>query len=171
MASLRMSVPIFIEYDDDVAKTLEMARRVANVVAFVGYNHGDPITSATELQRKVYGLVKGALSSRMTITIIQQVAGTYAHVKNMGETIDQPLGYTKKIAVFMIGKQGRDARIQRDGTLSIWTVKGRKQLRYCLYDQELFERATSFRNLVIEENQGRLIGQLGFEYRPRWELR
>ena len=45
----------------------------------------------------------------------------------------KPVGvcrFNRPAALFLVGERGRDADFRADGTLSIWTVAGRKRIAY-----------------------------------------
>src|SRR5205085_12539216 len=92
-------------------------------------NEGKPL-GALALQRLMYTEVKGLLSAQMTISAIRTVAGAYQSAKSNKKPAARPFLFKKARALFLIGNRGRDADFRTDGTLSIWTVGGRKYLSY-----------------------------------------
>jgi IS605 OrfB family transposase len=140
-----------------------------------------------ELQRAVYQDVKGALSSQMTITALRLVAGADAAAKRnrvrrvqaevrrkarceaKGWTyqarVSKPLGvcrFERPAALFLVGARGRDADFRADGTLSIWTVQGRKRLNYTvpLALRPLFDAAQEIDSVTVIERRGKLYGRV-----------
>jgi len=108
--------------------------------------NGGALVGAVDLQRQVYGRVKGTLNSQMTITALRLVVGAYASVaRNRARRLKAEerrkkrflaKGWTYKpctikrmgvcrfermAAMFLVGVRGRDADFRKDGTLSIWT--------------------------------------------------
>ena len=65
-------------------------------------------------------------------------------------------------ALFLIGKRGRDADFRRDGTLSVWTVAGRKRLAYTVpaVFQDRLREAVEIDSVTVVERQGRLLGRV-----------
>ncbi len=59
--------------------TLSAFRDVQNAVTGDAF-HGGALVGAVDLQRQVYGRVKGTLNSQMTITALRLVVGAYASV-------------------------------------------------------------------------------------------
>ncbi|WP_040442163.1 RNA-guided endonuclease InsQ/TnpB family protein [Ktedonobacter racemifer] len=64
--------------------------------------------------------------------------------------------------MFLVGKRGRDADFRRDGTLSIWTVAGRKHLTYSIPQdfKTAFEKALEIDSLTVIKRDGKLIGRV-----------
>jgi hypothetical protein len=91
------------------------------------------------LQKHAYHQVKGIVSAQMTCTAIRLVAACYS--KRKRKKLSGTVNFKKPFAVFLIGKRKRDAAIKRDGTISIWTVGGRKRLAFSV--PELLSSATS----------------------------
>lgn len=114
------------------------------------------------LQRAAYHDVKGLLNSQMTITALRLVAGAYASARSNGRPAEQPFAFSRKSAMFLVGKRGRDADFRKDGTLSIWTVAGRKRISYTVPEafQERFGQAREIDSLTVIERNGRLLGRV-----------
>jgi hypothetical protein len=70
----------------------------------------------------------------MTCSAIRLTAGAYASVKSNGKPMTRPLRFSHARALFLVGKRGRDADFRADGTLSIWTVAGRKRISHLVPD-------------------------------------
>src|SRR5260370_37960126 len=64
--------------------------------------------------------------------------------------------------MFLVGVRGRDADIRADGTLSIWTVAGRKRLPYNVPTalRLLFDAAKEIDSVTVIERKGRLYGRV-----------
>src|SRR6266540_580354 len=126
---IQRTLTILLPNDDDLRRTLDAFRAVQQRVAGACYNGGHPLT-AVQLQRAVYPDVKGTLNSQMTITALRLVAGAYASAKRNKRPATKSFAFTRRAAMFLVGQRGRDADFRADGTLSIWTVGGRKRLSY-----------------------------------------
>jgi IS605 OrfB family transposase len=98
----------------------------------------------------------------MTISAIRLVAAAYASAKSNKQPAKRPFLFRKARALFLIGKRGRDADFRSDGTLSIWTVGGRKHLHYTIPDdfKATFDRAVEIDSLTVIEHKGALIGRV-----------
>jgi IS605 OrfB family transposase len=64
--------------------------------------------------------------------------------------------------MFLVGKRGRDADFRADGTLSIWTVAGRKHLGYTVPAplRPLFDAAMEIDAVTVIERGGKLYGRV-----------
>ncbi|MER3427602.1 MAG: hypothetical protein C4334_05800 [Pyrinomonas sp.] len=158
---IRRTATIIIEPDSDLLATLDTSQHVKQVLSPIAFNDGKPL-GAIALQRKAYTIVKGTLNSQMTISAIRQVSAAYASAKRNKHKVTKPFAFKRKSALFLVGKRGRDADFRSDGTLSIWTVGGRKKLRYTVPEvfQELFRRAKTIDSLNVIERGGKLIGRV-----------
>jgi transposase len=123
----------------------------------------------------------------MTITALRLVAGAYASAKRARthkvraekrrkerllkenkpytERVIPPLvvcQFTRPAAMFLVGQRGRDADFRADGTLSIWTVGGRKHLPYIVPSalRPLFAAAKEIDSVTVIERDGKLYGQV-----------
>lgn len=98
----------------------------------------------------------------MTISALRDVAGKYLAAKQKGEPATRPFQFRRPMAVFLVGKRGRDAGFRRDGKLSIWTVSGRKHIDYAIpaHYQEAFSAAIEVDSLRITERDGKLRASL-----------
>jgi len=114
------------------------------------------------LQRLSYHAVKGTLNAQMTISAIRLVAGAYQSAKSNKKPATRPFLFKKVRALFLVGSRGRDADFRKDGTLSIWTVGGRKHLTYSIPDdfQTTFEQAKEIDSLTVILRDGKLIGRV-----------
>jgi IS605 OrfB family transposase len=183
---IRRTITILLPDDADVRATLTVFRSMQNAVSEVAFNGGKPLR-AVELQRVVYDGVKGTLSSQMTITALRLVAGAYASAKrNYTRRLQlearrraryeakgwmfkprhiKPLGvcrFERPAALFLVGERGRDADFRADGTLSIWTVAGRKHINYRipLALRPLFDACKEIDSVTVIERKGKLYGRV-----------
>ncbi len=183
---IQRSITILLPDDADLRATLTAFASVQNAVSEVAFNGGKPLR-AVELQRVVYEGVKGTLSSQMTITALRLVAGAYASAKrnharciqseakrkarcdakgwNYKPRAIKPLGicrFERQTALFLVGERGRDADFRADGTLSIWTVGGRKHINYRVPSalRPLFESAKELDSVMVIERKGKLYGRV-----------
>jgi len=183
---IQRSVTVLLAQDDDVRATLYAFRDVQQAVSPVAYNEGEPLR-AVPLQRAVYHAVKGTLNSQMTITALRLVAGAYVSAmkgrtrrlavearrkarllkagKRYIERPVKPLGvcaFHRKTALFLVGSRGRDAAFKSDGTLSIWTMAGRKRIAVTVpaYAQPTLDAAKEIDSLTVIERDGRLVGRV-----------
>jgi putative transposase len=180
------TVTILLPDDADLRATLDVCRSVQNAVSEAAFNNGTPLR-AVELQRAVYEQVKGQLSSQMTITALRVVAGAYASAKRnyaqrmraearrkaryeaKGWTYTprtiKPVGvcrFDRPVALFLVGERGRDADFRADGTLSIWTVGGRKRITYTVPPalRPLFDAAKEIDSVTVIARKGKLYGRV-----------
>src|SRR5207247_1407836 len=70
--------------------------------------------------------------------------------------------FKKANALFLVGTRGRDADFRQDGTLSIWTVAGRKHLTYTIPEdfKATFKNAKEIDSLTVLLRDGKLIGRV-----------
>jgi putative transposase len=157
--TVKRTIPILIKHDHDLRATLHAFQQVCNALSPVCWNSGKPL-SARSLQKHAYHQVKGIVSAQMTCTAIRLVAACYS--KRKRKKLSGTVNFKKPFAVFLIGKRERDAGIKRDGTISIWTVGGRKRLAFSIPDYFVgyFLNAISFDSLTVKERNGQLIGYL-----------
>jgi putative transposase len=125
------------------------------------YNHGKPL-SAIALHHAMYARVVGALNSQMTCSPIRLTAGVHASANSNGHEIACPFVFRHARAPFLVGTRGRDADFRQDGTLSIWTVAGRKRLSYTVPTafQAILAAAKEIDGLTVIERNGRLLGRV-----------
>ena len=125
--------------------------------------------------------------SQMTITALRMVAGAYASAKrnyarrvraearrkarcekkgwNYKPRQIKPVGictFTRPAAMFLVGQRGRDADFRADGTLSIWTVAGRKRISYTVPTalRPLFASAKEVDSVTMIARKGKLYGRV-----------
>ena len=158
---IQRTITIIIEPDKDLERTLEAFRKIQYALSEPCYNEGKPL-GALALQRLMYHEVKGSLSAQMTISAIRTVCAAYQSAKSNGKPAKYPFLFKRARALFLIGCRGRDADFRKDGTLSIWTVAGRKHLSYSLpVDfKATFEQAKELDSLNVIRRSGKLIGRV-----------
>jgi IS605 OrfB family transposase len=147
--------------DADIRRTVLAFQQVQQALSAPCYNTGQPL-GPLSLQRQCYHQVKGTLNAQMTISAIRLTAGAYASARSNGKPATRPFAFRRARALFLIGKRGRDADFRADGTLSLWTVAGRKRVSYTIpaYFQSIFAAAKELDSLTVIECNGRLIGRL-----------
>jgi putative transposase len=180
------TITLLLPDDADLRATLAAVCTVQNAVSETAFNGGKPLR-AVELQRAVYEQVKGQVSSQMTITALRVVAGAYAWAKRTcvrrvraearrkarheahGWTYtprsSKPVGvcrFDHAAALFLVGERGRDADFRADGTLSIWTVAGRKHLPYRVPTalRPMLDAAKQIDSVRMIERKGKLYGRV-----------
>jgi len=183
---IQRTITIKLPDDADLRATLSAFRDVQNAVTGDAFN-GGALVGAVDLQRQVYGRVKGTLNSQMTITALRLVVGAYASVaRNRTRRLKaeqrrkkrflakgwtykpctiKPMGvcrFERMAAMFLVGVRGRDADFRKDGTLAIWTVAGRKRLPYTIIPdhKSLFDAATEINAVTVIERGGHLYGRV-----------
>lgn len=158
---IQRTITIIIEPDKELQRTLEAFREVQHELSEPCYNDGKPL-GALALQRLMYHTVKGTLNAQMTISAIRTVASAYASAKSNKKTAKRPFLFKRARALFLIGCRGRDADFRKDGTLSIWTVAGRKHLTYSIPEdfKATFEQAKGIDSLNVILRDGKLIGRV-----------
>src|SRR5579884_731746 len=158
---IQRTITILIQPDKDLQATLEAFRAVQHELSEPCFNQGKPL-NALALQRAVYHQVKGTLSAQMTISAIRTVAGAYQSAKSNKKPATRPFLFKKARALFLIGRRGRDADFRKDGTLSIWTIAGRKHLSYSVPEdfKPILDKAKELDSLNVILRDGKLIGRL-----------
>jgi putative transposase len=158
---IQRTITIVIQPDRDLERTLIAFREIQQRLSEPCFFEGTPL-NALGLQRLCYHEVKGVLNAQMTISAIRLVAGAYHSAKSRKKPATRPFFFKKARALFLIGKRGRDADFRADGTLSIWTVAGRKHLTYSLPEdfRATFAGAKELDSLTVIERNGKLIGQV-----------
>jgi putative transposase len=98
----------------------------------------------------------------MTCSAIRLTAGAYASAKSNGKPAEHPFEFRNASALFLVGRRGRDADFRADGTLSIWTVAGRKRITYRVpvAFQATLASAQEIDSLTVIERHGRLLGRV-----------
>lgn len=158
---IQRTVSIVIEADNDLQRTIEAFREVQHALSEPCYNAGKPL-GALALQKACYHKVKGTLNAQMTISAIRLVAGAYASARSNKKPATRPFLFRNARALFLVGKRGRDADFRKDGTLSIWTVGGRKRLTYTVPEdfKPTLEKAKEIDSLTVILRNGKLIGRV-----------
>lgn len=158
---IKRCVTILLPDDSDLRATVAAFQRVQQRLSVPCYHDGKPL-SALALHRAMYAQVVGALNSQMTCSAIRLTAGAYASAKSNGRPADRPFRFRQARALFLVGQRGRDADFRRDGTLSIWTVAGRKRLSYVVPDafKATLTAAKEIDSLTVIERGGRLLGRV-----------
>ncbi|HEX9373471.1 MAG TPA: transposase [Roseiflexaceae bacterium] len=158
---IQRTITIRIADDPDLRATLAGFQGIQQRISPACYNGGKPL-SALALHRAVYEDVKGTISSQMTCTAIRLVAGAYTSAKANKKPAQRPFAFQRPTALFLIGERGRDARFVGDGTLSIWTVAGRKRIAYTVPEtfRATLAEAAEIDSMTVIERDGRLLGRV-----------
>ncbi|RAQ94729.1 RNA-guided endonuclease InsQ/TnpB family protein [Thermogemmatispora tikiterensis] len=161
MAQVQRTIPLLLPADEDLRQTLAVFQAVEQQLSAPCFNGGQPL-SAVRLHRACYQQVKGQLNAQMTCTAIRLVAAAYQSAQSNRRPPQRPFQFRRRRALFLIGPRGRDASLRPDGTLSLWTVAGRKPLPYqvpAAFQQRLAQ-AKTIDSLTVLERGGQLIGRL-----------
>jgi IS605 OrfB family transposase len=152
---------ILLPEDADLRATLDAFQQTQQALSPVCFNQGQPL-GAPAFQKRVYHSVKGALSAQMTCSAIRAVAAAYQSAHSNHRPAQQPFRFHRKRAFFLIGRRGRDAQFRADGTLSLWTVNGRKRLSYQVPEhfRATLESAVEIDSLTVIERNGQLLGRV-----------
>lgn len=158
---IKRSVTILLPDDADLRATAAAFQRVQQTLSEPCYHDGEPLSALT-LHHAMYRRVLGPLNSQMTCSAIRLTAGAYASARSHGRPAQGPFLFKRARALFLVGKRGRDADFRADGTLSIWTVAGRKRLSYVVPAafQATLARAKEIDSLVVISRDGRLLGRV-----------
>ena len=183
---VQRTITICLPEDSDLRNTLTAFVTMQQSISELAFNEGKPL-SAIELHRACYQNIKGTLNSQMTITVFRFVAGSYAsamsnykkritkEAKRKKKHLTKGWNYKPKIiksvdvcqfkkptAMFLVGRKGRDASFRKDGTLSIWTVAGRKHIAYDVPNVfvERFAQATEVNSITVIDRNGKLYGRV-----------
>jgi len=158
---MQRTVTILLPNDPDLLATVKTFQQVQQVLSEPCYNDGKPL-GAIDLQKQYYYSVKGKLNSQMTISAMRIVAGCYRSAKSNKRPATKPFGFYRARALFLVGQRGRDAEFRADGTLSIWTVAGRKRLNYRVPEDfaPTLEQAKEIDSLNVIECNGQLLGRV-----------
>jgi len=158
---IKRTVTILLPDDDDLRATLAAFQRVQQNLSEPAYNSGKPL-SALALHRAMYPQVSGVLSSQLTCSAIRLTAGAYASAKSNRKPATHHFAFRRARALFLVGVRGRDADFRQDGSLSIWTVAGRKRISYVVPDafKATLASAKEIDSLNVIERTGRLLGRV-----------
>ena len=125
----------------------------------VAFNDGKPLTNVG-LQRVKYREIKKILpSAQMACSVTRHVAAAYKAAVSNKRPVTKPFAFSRSCALWLIGSTGRDARVCDDGTLSIWTVNGRKRVPFIVPKRLRadFDAAIEFNALQACERKGVLV--------------
>jgi IS605 OrfB family transposase len=158
---IKRAVTILLPDDADLRATVAAFQRVQQELSEPCYHDGQPL-SALALHHTMYTSVAGTLNSQMTCSAIRLTAGAYASARRNGRPADRPFRFRHARALFLVGTRGRDADFRADGTLSIWTVAGRKRISYQVPQafQHTLASAKEIDSLTVIERKGRLLGRV-----------
>src|SRR5690242_2615981 len=158
---IKRSVTILLPDDSDLRATVAAFQRVQQELAEPCYNNGQSL-SAIALHHAMYARVVGTLNSQMTCSAIRLTAGAYTSARSNGRPAQYPFRFRNARALFLVGARGRDADFRSDGTLSIWTVAGRKHISYIVPKafQAILAAAKAIDSLTVIERNGRLLGRV-----------
>ncbi len=149
--------------DADLRATVYAFRDACASVSEVAFNKGKPL-SKIKLHNKTYALLKQRLqSAQIACSIARRVASAYAAAKKNKRPAKKPFLFVRLYALWLIdGNKGRDARFCKDGTISIWTIAGRKRFRFTIPKamQADFDAAIHYNSLSITEQDGKLVARL-----------
>ena len=158
---IKRSVTILLPDDSDLRATVVAFQRVQQDLSAPCYHDGKPL-SAIALHHAMYAQVAGTLNSQMTCSAIRLTAGAYASAKSNGRPAERPFRFRQARALFLVGVRGRDADFRADGTLSLWTVAGRKRVSYVVPAafRAALAAAKEIDSLTVIERSGRLFGRV-----------
>jgi hypothetical protein len=154
-------ISIKLDEDADLRATIESYRIIQQRVSEIAYETKKTRT-AIEIHRAAYSRVKGNLKSQLICTAIRSVAAEYAKLRKRRKRIYGPIHFSKPRALFLIGKAKRDACPPRRETIRIWTLAGRKDIRYSVPKRflELLKRVESYDTLAVSIKNGHLVATL-----------
>ncbi|HEX6123098.1 MAG TPA: hypothetical protein VFY89_08055, partial [Ktedonobacterales bacterium] len=152
---------ILLPDDDALRATVAAFQHVQQDLSEAAYHEGKPL-SAIALHHAMYAQVVGTLNSQMTCSAIRLTAGAYASAKSNRHAIERPFAFRRPRALFLVGIRGRDADFRQDGTLSIWTVAGRKHLSYVVPNafKATLAAAKEIGSLTVILRNGHLLGRV-----------
>src|SRR5690348_1433992 len=158
---IKRSVTILLPDDSDLRATVAAFQRVQQELAEPCYNNGQSL-SAIALHHAMYAQVIGTLNSQMTCSAIRLTASAYVSARSNGRPAQHPFQFRRACGLFLVGQRGRDADFRADGTLSIWTVAGRKRITYTVPKafQATLAAAKEIDSLTVIERNGRLLGSV-----------
>jgi putative transposase len=159
---IQRTITILLADDADLRQTLSACQELQRTLSPICYNQGTPL-GALALQRVAYHVVKGKVSAQMTCSAIRLVSAAYVAARSNGKPATRPFAFRRKRALFLVGQRGRDADFRQDGTLSIWTVAGRKRIPYTVpaaVHQKTLSRAVEIDSLTLIERKGQLQGRV-----------
>jgi putative transposase len=164
---MKRIIPIRLDEDVDLRTTIESYRITQQQVSEIAY-YLKKNCSALELHRVAYPKVKGKLKSQLICTAIRSVASEYAKLRKRRRRLYGPIHFSKVRALFLIGKGKRDAAPPRRETIRIWTLAGRKDIRYSIPKRfaPLLKRIKSYDAIAVRIKKGRLVATLSVTLVP-----
>jgi putative transposase len=158
---MQRCVTIVLPDDSDLRATVAAFQQVQQELSEPCFNQGRPL-GALALQRARYSAAKGTLNAQMTISAIRVVSSAYASARSNGRPAERPFAFCRARALFLVGKRGRDADFRADGSLSIWTVAGRKRISYQVPEtfKNTMAAAKEIDSLTVIERGGQLLGRV-----------
>ncbi len=158
---IKRTVTILLPDDADLRHTVVAFQRVQQNLSGPCYHGGKPL-GALALHHAMYTHVVGTLNSQMTCTAIRLTAGAYASAKANRHEMKKPFAFRNARALFLVGTRGRDAAFRAEGSLSIWTVAGRKHISYRVPEafKATLATAKEIDSLSVVERNGRLLGRV-----------
>lgn len=170
---IQRSIPLLLEYDEDVVRTVLAFTAAKNLAAVACHNSGGKPLGRIELHKASYRTVREStgLPAQMACSVMRAVAAAYA-VRDRKrrenarkgrprdpERPDPPICFDKSAALFLAGiGSGKDASFKADGTLSIATLAGRKRVAYRIPEHFAadFAAAVSADSITISLTRGTL---------------
>ena len=151
---MQRTISIRLEDDGDLRATLESYRIIQQSVSDIAASTGTG-SSAIDLHKRSYARVRGPLKAQLVCTAIRSVSAAYA--QRRGSSV-KPIQFKAPRAMFLIGKAKRDAGVNTDGTISIWTVTGRKKLKFSVPDafKSVMAAASSYDAICVSIRNGRI---------------
>ena len=149
---IQRSIPVLIDQDADLMALVDEFNRFQNMISPICFNDGKPLR-AIELHRAVYHQIPSTLGSQLKCSAIRLTAAAYNSAKSNGKPATRTFLFTRKSALFLIEKRGRDAAF-RKGMLSITTRAGRKKLGYRIpaHFQHDFDTAVKHNAIRVQGN-------------------
>ena len=123
MTQVQRTIPIVVPDDPDVLATVRLflfTQQVVSLSAFGWMKRLERVEQARRLVRppsalalhhECYDAVKGKVSSQMTATAIRLVAGALQSAWRKGHPLHRPFVFRRPLAVWLIGRRGRDASL------------------------------------------------------------
>ncbi len=157
------TIRVILPENGDIRATVYAFRDACAIMSPIAFNEGKPL-SENKLRSKCYYSVKRDLpSAQMVCSVARRVAAAYAAAKKKKRPATRSFSFVRPCGTWLIdGDHGRDARICKDGTISIWTLAGRKRVMFTIPKamQADFDAAIHYNSLEIYERKGKLIARL-----------
>ena len=158
---IKRSVTILLPDDADLRMTVAAFQRVQQALSEPAYNAGEPL-GALALHRA--HVCAGRWHAQQPDDLLGDPphGGRLCQRQEQPPTRSAPVPVQRARALFLVGKRGRDADFRADGTLSIWTVAGRKRLSYGVPKafKKTLVAAKEIDSLTVIERDGRLLGRV-----------